>query len=92
MAVFTATINQTAFLFLFILAGFVVAKWKFVPGNSNAVLSKLENNIFLPALILGTFIENFTTEKLAMAWQLLLSSFALAMVFISSCFITVFRR
>ena len=82
MAVFTATLNQTAFLFLFILAGFVVVKWKFVPGNSNAVLSKLENNIFLPALILGTFIENFTTEKLVMTWQLLLSSFALAMVFI----------
>jgi len=82
MTVFIATLNQTAFLFLFIIAGYVLSKWKFVPGNSHAVLSKLENNIFLPALILGTFIENFTTEKLIVAWQLLLGSFALAFVFI----------
>lgn len=82
MSVFVATLNQTAFLLLFILAGFVVAKWKFVPGNSHAVLSKMENNIFLPALILGTFIENFTMEKLTVTWQLLLGSFALAFVFI----------
>ncbi len=82
MAVFTATLNQTAFLFLLILAGFLLAKWKIVPVNSHTVLSKLENSILLPALVLGTFIENFTMEKLTVTWQLLLSSFALAAVFI----------
>ena len=82
MTVFIATLNQTAFLLLFIVAGFIVAKWKIVPGNSHTVLSKLENNIFLPALILGTFIENFTMEKLTVTWQMLLSSLALAVVFI----------
>jgi len=80
MAVFTATLNQTAFLFLFIIAGYVLLKWKFVPDNSQAVLSKLENAIFIPALVLGTFIQNFTVQTIAEAWKLLLGSLALAVV------------
>jgi len=31
MTVFTATINQTAFLFLFILAGYLLTRLKLVP-------------------------------------------------------------
>lgn len=85
MAVFTATLNQTAFLFLFILMGYFLSKGKFVPENSQVVLSKLENYILIPALVLGTFIDNFTVEKLGTTWVVLASSFALAviMIFIS---------
>lgn len=80
MTVFSATLNQTAFLFLFIIAGYVLAKWKFIPDNAQAVLSKLENMIFIPALVLGTFMDHFTAQTIAEAWKLLLGSLALAMI------------
>lgn len=80
MTVFYATLNQTAFLLLFIAAGYFLFKKKYVPDNAAAVLSKLENCIFIPALVLGTFISNFTVEKLGTTWQLLLSSLGLALI------------
>ena len=80
MTVFTATLNQTAFLLLFILAGYVLSKRNYVPDNSQAVLSKLENTILIPALVLGTFMDNFTVQTIAEAWKLLLGSLALAIV------------
>lgn len=80
MTVFYATLNQTAFLFVFILAGWFLSRGKFVPENSRTVLSKLENTVFIPALVLGTFVDNFTAEKLSAAWQLLTGSFALALI------------
>ncbi len=64
MAVFTSTLNQTAFLFAFIVIGFILAKLRQIPQNSASVLSKLENTIFIPALVGGTFISDFTPEKL----------------------------
>lgn len=83
MTVFIATINQTAFLFLFIVLGYILARCKFVPDNAQSVLSKLENCVFIPALVLGTFIGNFTPEKLSLAGGLLLGSFALAVIAIA---------
>ena len=80
MTVFTATLSQTAFLFVFIAAGYILAKKNYVPENGAAVLSKLENCIFIPALVLGTFISNFTVEKLGTTWRLLLSSLVLAVI------------
>lgn len=64
MTVFISTLNQTAFLFAFIVIGFILAKLKQIPENSASVLSKLENTIFIPALVGGTFISDFTPEKL----------------------------
>lgn len=60
MTVLTATVEQMIVLFSLILMGYIVAKVKVVPINSAIVLSKLENNLFIPALVLGTFVENFT--------------------------------
>ena len=80
MTVLLATLNQTAFLFLFIIMGFILSRWKFVPSNAQAVLSKLENCVFIPALVLGTFISNFTAEKLSTAWELLLGSLGLGIL------------
>lgn len=80
MTVFVATLEQTGFLFLFILMGYFLAGKKLVPDNSQAVLSKLENYIFIPALVLGTFIENFTPEKITVAAELLLCSLALGLI------------
>lgn len=78
MAVFTATLSQTAFLFSFIVIGYILSRWKFVPENAQAVLSKLENCVFIPALVLNTFMTNFTVEKIGTASELLLTSLLLA--------------
>lgn len=72
MAVFLSTINQMGFLMLLIIIGYILSKLKLLPDNSSAVLSKLENNVFIPALVLGTFINNFTIEKINVAWQYIL--------------------
>ena len=80
MQVLQATIGQMLVLFTFILLGYILAKVKAVPENSNTVLSKLENNLFVPALVLGTFAGNFRVEKLSAAWQLFLVSFVICFV------------
>ncbi len=74
MTVFLSTLNQTAFLFSFIAIGFFLAKMKQIPENSATVLSKLENLLFIPALVGGTFIKDFTVERLSSMWKLLLVS------------------
>ncbi len=74
MTIFATTLNQMAFLFSFILLGYILSKLKLVPDNAQATLSKLENYLFIPALVLGTFIDNFTVDTLSTAWRMLLSS------------------
>lgn len=83
MTVFIATLEQTGFLLLFILMGFFLARKKLIPEDSQAVLSKLENYVFIPALVLGTFIENYTPEKLTVAAELLLGSLGLGLIAIA---------
>lgn len=64
MEVFTSTCNQMILMFLFILLGFFLNKKKLLPDNANAVLSKLENMVFMPCLVLNTFISRCTIENL----------------------------
>lgn len=78
MTVFIATLSQTAFLFSFIIIGYILARWKFVPNNAQTVLSKLENCVFIPALVLNTFMSNFSLQKIGAASELLLQSIVLA--------------
>ena len=80
MGVLQATSGQMVVLFLLIAMGFIIAKLKVVPDNSDAVLSKLENNLFVPALVLGTFVSNFTVEKLSTAGKLFGISFLICFV------------
>ena len=80
MSVFLSTLNQTAFLFSFIIIGYVLVKMKIVPENSASVLSKLENTIFIPALVMGTFIQNFTVERISSAGTLLTVSFVVVII------------
>lgn len=82
MGVFLSTLNQTAYLFTFIVIGYILGKFKIIPDNSATVLSKLENNLFVPALVLGTFIKNFTVNQIASASKIFLSSIALVMIMI----------
>ena len=80
MSIFATTLNQIAFLFGFIIIGYILVKLKVLPENSAKILSKLENTIFIPALVMGTFIENFTIERIGAAWKLLSVSFIIACI------------
>lgn len=65
MTVFLSTLNQTAFLFLLIAIGFLLAKCKVLPDTAAKTLARLENFVFVPCLILGTFLEHFNVERLS---------------------------
>lgn len=78
MELFFSTVNQLAFLLGFIAIGYVLAKLKILPENTATVLSKLENYLFVPGLALGTFMENFTVERLSAAKTLVITSIIIA--------------
>lgn len=61
-----------AFLVVLIGIGYYLSKKVIVPDHTERILSKLENAVFIPALVLGTFMDNFTVEKLSTTWQYLL--------------------
>lgn len=83
------TLYQMIFLFAFIVLGFVLAKTKYLPASAASILSKLENMIFIPALVLGTFITNFTVSSLSSAWKILLFSLLLELaVIVISIFVS----
>lgn len=88
MNVFISTLNQTVFLFGFIIIGYILVKCKVLSENSSSVLSKLENTVFIPALVMSTFIENFTIEKISASWKLLVISSLLAFVAIPIAILT----
>lgn len=82
MSIFASTLNQTAFLFGFIIIGYVLVKCKVLPESAASVLSRLENTVFIPALVMGTFIENFTIKTISTAWKLMAISFLIAFIVI----------
>lgn len=69
MPTFVTTLSQISYLFLLIGAGFVVMKLCKLPSVATNVLSKLVSTLFMPALILTNFMENFTVDRLSSAWQ-----------------------
>ncbi|MBQ8254998.1 MAG: AEC family transporter [Clostridia bacterium] len=88
MAVFLSTLDQMGFLFLIILIGYILNKTKATPDCTASILSKLENNVFIPALVMGTLMTDFTVKKLSASWQYLVGgtvvtavSIVLAIVF-----------
>ena len=80
MNAFFAILNQIAYLFAFIIIGYVLTGWRVLPEGSASVLSKLENNLFIPALVLSTFIENFTIDRISQARELLGVSVVIALL------------
>lgn len=71
MELLTPIVNQMIFLFAFILIGFILARGNFVPESSAVVLSKLESLVFVPALVMGTFIRNCKVDVLDTMWKTL---------------------
>lgn len=80
MTVFLSTLNQMGFLFLLIVIGFIVSKLSIVDGSAPKLLSKLENNIFIPALVLGTFMKNFTLHNIGTAGKFILCGAVVVLV------------
>ena len=87
MQIFYSTLTQMATLFLFIAIGYIIAKAGVVNKDAAGILSKLENNVFIPALVLGTFISEFTLKTLSLSWKLLLFSFGSLAVVIPLAFL-----
>lgn len=80
MELFLSTLSQMGFLLLLMVIGYIVSRFEIVPDTAPKVLSKLENNIFIPALVLGTFMGGFTIETMTTAWQFLLGGLAVSAV------------
>ena len=72
MTVFISTLSHMGFLAVLIVIGYCLTKFSLVPDNGTEVLSKLENWVFIPCLVLGTFMQNFTVGSLSYAWQYIL--------------------
>ncbi len=83
MDLFGPTLNQMIFLFAFIAIGYLLAKFSVVPKGSAGLLGKLENWLFIPALVMQTFIQNFTVKNLEVTWKLFAFSFAVIAVVIA---------
>ena len=64
MNLFLSTLSQMGFLLILMIVGFVLVKTKVVPDSSTQIISKLENNVFIPALVMGTFMTKLTPDNL----------------------------
>ena len=82
MSLFLSTLNQMGVLGICILAGFILGKLNILKKGATKTISRLENNIFLPALVMYTFIENFNMATLSSSWGLLLFSLGVEIVII----------
>jgi predicted permease len=80
MELFIPTLNQMIYLFAFILIGYLLARFGAVKSEAAGVLSKLENMLFIPALVMGTFMKNFSVDKIHDTWKLLAFSLAIEVV------------
>lgn len=64
MAVFISTLNQMVFMFLFMLLGYLLKNKNLLPDDAGSAISKLENLVFMPCLVLNTFIGRCTIRNL----------------------------
>ena len=84
------TLAQMLQLFLFIMIGYLLSKLRAIPDNAAMVLSKLENNVFIPASVLFTFMTQFTISSIGSAAEFFISG--LVLVFISIAIAIVAAR
>lgn len=72
--VFNATLSQMLVMLLCLLIGFILNKKKLLPENGATVLSKLENYVLVPSLIINTFMDKCTVEALSKHYELVIYS------------------
>ncbi len=71
---FKATLSPMLVMFMCMIIGFIANKSHIVPKNTAAVASKLENYVFVPALIISTFMTYCTVASLKQQYKLVLYS------------------
>ena len=74
LAIFLSTLSPLLVMFLCAAAGFILKKQSLLPDNADTVMSKLENYIFAPALIIHSFMNYCTVDSLRQYSNLLLYS------------------
>ena len=74
-------------LFTLILAGFCLTKTGILPKNTEIVLARLGNNLFMPAAVLRVFIENCTPDRLKTVWSIFAAGTGIGLIMV---FIAVF--
>lgn len=72
--VFLATLSPMLVMFLCMLVGFVLNKTGLLPENAATTLSKLENYVFVPALVFSCFAEHCTVSSIQENYQVVLYS------------------
>lgn len=80
MEVFLLVTQQMLTIFAFMATGFILRKKNFLPENTGAVLSKLENYVLVPALTFGNQLANCTVSTFAQNYRLMLYGLVLTLV------------
>jgi hypothetical protein len=76
LEIFTSVLFQIAVLFSYILIGFILCRGQLIPRQSAEVFSKLENKIFMPAVVINTFRSNCTIQNISEKWIFIVYSIA----------------
>lgn len=80
MEIFLSTLTQMLVMFLFIITGFILKKLSLLPDNAGTVLSKLENYVLVPALVLDTFMSYCHIDSLRENYGTILYSLLLLVI------------
>ncbi len=81
--VFIATLSPMLMMFSCIVIGFILNKRRLTPDNTVTVLSKLENYVIVPALVINTFMRYCTIESLKKEYKFILFSIIILIIAIS---------
>ena len=73
-SVFSATLSPMLVLFVCMVIGFVLNKKELIPRDTATVLSKLENYILVPSLIINTFTKYCTVDSVTEKFSLIIYS------------------
>lgn len=79
MEMFYITSKQMLLMFFLMLLGYILRKKSVIPENSNTVMAKLENYIFVPALSLYTQLTKCTMRTFTENSTLILYGFGLTL-------------
>lgn len=64
MEMFVSTLNQMLFLFTCIMIGFYLKKKNLLPDTAGTTISKIENLVIIPSLLIKSFSNNCTISSL----------------------------
>ena len=80
MSTFFSAFHTTLLLFTFLLIGYVLKKKELLPADADMVLSRLEIMIFVPAVVISTFLVRCTPENIQTKGPYILISVLVAVI------------